>query len=106
MAGLTPPEQDVRVHDHARCCWCQTPFSLSASYWVCPRPECLARQRAYGLGLQTKAGMEWLYLPLPRQVDFHASAAPNTLFGGAAGPGKSHALRYDAYMRCLAYPGY
>lgn len=28
------------------------------------------------------------------------------LYGGAAGGGKSHALRFDAYMRCLSVAGY
>jgi hypothetical protein len=41
-----------------------------------------------------------------RQDDFHFADAPNVLYGGAAGGGKSHALRMDAYIRCLTVPGY
>ena len=47
-----------------------------------------------------------LYNPTPRQDAFHLSEAPNVLFGGAAGGGKSHCLRWDAYMRCFSQPGY
>lgn len=47
-----------------------------------------------------------LYNPTPRQDEFHLSEAPNVLFGGAAGGGKSHCLRWDAYMRCFSQPGY
>jgi phage terminase large subunit len=47
-----------------------------------------------------------LYNPTPRQDAFHLSTSPNVLFGGAAGGGKSHCLRWDAYMRCFSQPGY
>lgn len=49
---------------------------------------------------------EVLYNPTPRQDAFHMCQAPNALYGGAAGGGKSHCLRWDAYMRCLTVPGY
>jgi hypothetical protein len=48
----------------------------------------------------------WLYVPTPRQVAFHAATAANVLFGGAVGGAKSMALRWEAYRRCLAVPGY
>jgi phage terminase large subunit len=47
-----------------------------------------------------------LYNPTPRQDAFHLTEVPNALFGGAAGGGKSHCLRWDAYMRCISQPGY
>jgi hypothetical protein len=47
-----------------------------------------------------------LYAPTPKQVAFHECVAKNVLYGGAAGGGKSHALRWDAYMRCGSAPHY
>jgi hypothetical protein len=46
------------------------------------------------------------YIPTPKQVAMHVCTARNLLWGGRAGTGKSWALRYDAYMRCMARPGY
>lgn len=43
-----------------------------------------------------------LYAPTPKQALFHNCPAKNVLYGGAAGGGKSHALRWDAYVRCLS----
>jgi hypothetical protein len=49
---------------------------------------------------------EVFYEPHPQQLKFHTDPAPYRLFGGAAGGGKSHAIRMEAYMRCLQIPGY
>lgn len=46
------------------------------------------------------------YQPSPRQKEFHENPARYRLYGGAAGGGKSHALRMESYMRCLQVPGY
>lgn len=45
------------------------------------------------------------YVPQPRQAMLHACPANEILFGGAAGPGKSHALRFEALLMCLRVPG-
>lgn len=47
-----------------------------------------------------------LYAPTLKQQVFHNATARNVLYGGAAGGGKSHALRWDAYMRCLTVGNY
>lgn len=45
------------------------------------------------------------YKPQPRQVLLHSTAAHQVFYGGAAGGGKSHALRWDAIAFCLENPG-
>jgi len=45
------------------------------------------------------------YRPFPRQQLFHDSPAKYRLFGGAAGPGKTKALLWEAYFQARAYPG-
>jgi len=45
------------------------------------------------------------YRPQPLQQKLHACPANEILFGGAAGPGKSHALRFEALAMCLRIPG-
>lgn len=45
------------------------------------------------------------YEPQPRQILLHSTTATQILYGGAAGGGKSHALRWDAYDFCMKNPG-
>ena len=45
------------------------------------------------------------YRPQPKQVMLHQCEANEILYGGAAGPGKSHALRHEALDWCLRIPG-
>jgi hypothetical protein len=45
------------------------------------------------------------YDPQPRQAFLHRVRANEILFGGAAGPGKSHALRFEALLWCVRVPG-
>jgi phage terminase large subunit len=49
---------------------------------------------------------EVLYKPLPHQLEFHAASCPNVLMSGGRGTGKSLAIRFDAHMRCLQFPGF
>jgi hypothetical protein len=42
-----------------------------------------------------------LYDPEPKQRALHASGAENVLYGGAAGGGKSHGLRWHLILICL-----
>jgi hypothetical protein len=45
------------------------------------------------------------YNPTKKQREFHASTADEVLYGGAAGGGKSYAMCWDAFMRCMQYKG-
>lgn len=85
----------------ARCCWCQTPMirlkGLGNPWWCGGSLRCRERQSSWMI----QAGGRIVFLPTPRQVEFLASTAPNTLYGGAAGPGKSHAARWGLYSWCL-----
>src|SRR5215813_7558176 len=45
------------------------------------------------------------YEPFKRQSEFHESRAKYRLFGGAAGPGKTKALLWEAIMQALDTPG-
>ena len=45
------------------------------------------------------------YQPQERQKLLHSTMATQILYGGAAGGGKSHSLRWDAYDFCMKNPG-
>src|SRR5271165_6428514 len=45
------------------------------------------------------------YTPFPRQQEFHVSGAKYRLFGGAAGPGKTKALLWEAIRQADENPG-
>ena len=45
------------------------------------------------------------YAPTAKQSLFHNSEADEVLYGGAAGGGKSYAICWDAFVRCMMYPG-
>jgi phage terminase large subunit len=45
------------------------------------------------------------YTPFPRQREFHESRAKYRLFGGAAGPGKTKALLWEAIRQARLVPG-
>lgn len=65
----------------------------------------LVERYGYGFGVKHNGIDHWLYLPTPRQVEFHKARKANVFYGGAAGGAKSHALRWEAYRRCLTVPG-
>ena len=45
------------------------------------------------------------YDPQPRQALLHSTPAKQILFGGSAGGGKSHCVRWDAISFCVQNPG-
>ena len=113
----------MRETSAARCCWCQSALErVPPGPWLCPTPDCNARQREWGLITRETVGRDThtrvLFMPVPRQVEFfelartlgmQAQADPllgsaRVLFGGAAGPGKSFALRWGLYRDCLRLP--
>src|SRR6202162_5245870 len=48
---------------------------------------------------------QFKYEPFPRQLEFHKSGKKYRLFGGAAGPGKTKALLYEAILQAHKHPG-
>jgi phage terminase large subunit len=55
-------------------------------------------------GARVQALSRW-YKPFARQEEFHLSKAKYRLFGGAAGPGKTTALLWEAIGHALEVPG-
>lgn len=71
--------------------------------WWCLTSECSTRQREWALAVRQGKTDRWLYVPLPRAVEFYEMTrkVPRTLFGGAAGGSKSHTVRWGLYRDCL-----
>lgn len=93
----------------ATCCWCRGPLVigqvLEKRVWLCP--GCFQRQVARAV-VFTPKGKErtCLNVPLPSQVLFEECPAKNILWGGQAGPGKSHGVRWWLYKRSLTVQGH
>ena len=49
--------------------------------------------------------VELKYKPWPKQMLLHRCPSNEILYGGSAGPGKSHALRHEALAWCMRIPG-
>lgn len=94
------------------CCWCGAPLGLGQvldlEAWLCPTEACWRRQVKHALTVQTKkgTGAKCVNVPLPKQVEFRERPEKYVLFGGAAGPGKSHEARWALYEKCLTIPGF
>jgi hypothetical protein len=123
------------AHRQATCCWCGAALVVGEieflRCWVCP--VCAERQAGRRLSVAVKTDAHaalvaaWverggqrkevarqitvgaivcLYVPLPSQVLFEECPARNVLWGGQAGPGKSHGVRWWLYKRSLMTPGH
>lgn len=92
----------------AICCWCAAPLVPTEirgfKAWICRREACCARQVAHAYVSQNKKlgekDLHYRNIPLPKQVEFRERPEKYVLFGGAAGPGKSHEARWAAYELC------
>lgn len=76
--------------------------------WWCGNldPKCRTRQLENGIDATQGKVRKFLYVPTPRQASFHEAVRKTrrVLYGGQAGPGKSHALRWGLYRDCLMIP--
>ncbi len=108
------------AHATAKCCWCASPLIvaqvLQLRCWVCPvdwRRQVkhalmvIAQGKEHAKLLGVPQGTRvCLDVPLPSQVQIEDATAKNVLWGGQAGPGKSHGVRKFLYRRSLAVPGH
>lgn len=75
-------------------------------------PTSPTTKHSFALGIQCEfcgvgaiiAGGKILYVPTEKQLEYHSQTAPNVLFYGGRGSGKSVCGRWDAHMRALAHP--
>lgn len=103
------------VHPRARCCWCDRRLvQVLERFWVCIHPSCAEKQFSYTTAAHVTKGPQkgqigYLYVPTPRQVEWHAAvydrALTRILVGGAAGPGKSRWMRETLYRLARQVPG-
>lgn len=96
-------------HPAATCCWCQRALVvgqvLDRRAWLCPVDW--PRQERLALYVTPKGGQQTcLNVPLPSQAAFEECTAPKVLWGGMAGPGKSHGVRWWLYKRSLTIPNH
>jgi hypothetical protein len=96
----------------ATCCWCKSPLVQAEGVWWCGNvadASCRLKQSDHAVARidrKTERRVGWLYVPTPKQAEFAGHPAKNRLFGGAAGPGKSHAARWSIYRKCMSIQGF
>lgn len=95
-----------QVHSFAVCCFCRLPLIKVKSNWWCQTQQCRDIQRKYGIAIEVDGFEEWFHLPLPKQAKVEMQRAPNCMFAGSAGPGKSKWGRGRLVRRAIAYTGY
>lgn len=88
------------------CHWCGGAFvRWEGSFW-CITESCRERQAANAIVATNGEETRYLYVPLPRQVEFDSAKQRYLLGGGSAGSTKSHAARWGMYRRALAFENY
>lgn len=96
-------------HPTATCCWCGASLVVGRVVelrcWLCPTDYLRQVQHALMVTAKGKKGVCY-NVPLPSQVLLEEATARNVLWGGQAGPGKSHGVRWWLYKRSLATPGH
>lgn len=96
-----------QIHQFAKCCWCSSLLMKVGAFWWCQSEECRDKQRRYAIAFETDDGdFEWWHVPLPKQAHAEMQTAPNVMYAGAAGPGKSYWIRRRYIRRALAYENY
>lgn len=97
----------------ARCCWCKGQFVRIGNFYWCSTEACRIRQANYSIVVRKDTDGDpdnrqfiFLFVPLPKQVEFEECVARNLLGGGAAGSTKSHICRWRMYRRALKIRDY
>ena len=94
----------------AKCCWCGGAFFKWEGFYWCKTEACRIRQANFSVVMRKdvdgKSTFTYLFVPLPKQVEFEECGARNLLGGGAAGSTKSHICRWSMYRRALKVPYY
>jgi len=114
MSVLVAAPVQALVQSLAKCCWCGGVLQRAKQRdvwgpWACFEPACWQRQLNWSVTTTKGRSREvdqWLFCPVPKQVEFFEAThrTSRVLFGGAAGPGKSHALRWGLYRDALRIP--
>src|SRR4051812_21038478 len=108
------------AHDSATCSWCGSRLVvaevLQRRCWLCPVDWRRQVKHALIVKADTKDHAKLLNVPIgtsvcldvpwPSQVLLEDATAKNVLWGGQAGPGKSHGIRKWLYRRSLKTPGH
>ncbi len=75
----------------------------------CPYDDC-PHQRpcpVHSVSVTRNGVTDYLYCPNSKQqVAFHAATEANVIMEGSRGGGKSHCMRWDAYVRCITTPDF
>lgn len=90
-----------------KCCWCGGKFVRIGEHYWCQTEACRTRQASCAVVARGSDGShKFLFVPLPKQVEFEECGARNLLGGGGAGSTKSHIARWSLYRRAIRLKDY